>query len=86
MVMDQEHEHLEQLLLIIDPTMTKEMLVMHFNLILSPLIIHSDYRGATLLRLEQKAYSREYLDALVTCCIEQSLLRYQLPLEENHFS
>jgi len=80
-VMDREHEQMETLLLQIDPTLSKEMLVLHFNLLIAPLIAHSDYRGAILFRLNRSAYSREYLHALVIDCIEQTLHRYKLPLE-----
>ncbi|SHJ20445.1 transcriptional regulator, TetR family [Malonomonas rubra DSM 5091] len=80
-IMNREHEQVEQLLLKIDSDLSKEMLVLHFNLLLSPLITHSDYRGAILPRLNQPTYSREYLQALVDQCVEQSLLRYRLPLD-----
>lgn len=80
-VVSREHEQVEGLLLRIDPSLSKELLVMHFNLLFAPLIIHSDYRGMILLRLDKSDYSREYLQALVDSCIEQSLLRYRLPLK-----
>jgi AcrR family transcriptional regulator len=80
-VMDREHEQVDKLLIQIDPTLDAEKRVLHFTLLLSPLIHHSDYRGAILLRLDKSAYSREYLQALVQCCIEQALMRYGLPLK-----
>lgn len=78
-IMDREHDQVEELLLKIDPNLTKEMLVLHFSLITSPLISHIDYQSAILRRLDAAAYSRGYLQALVDCCIEQSLQRYKLP-------
>lgn len=80
-VMDREHDQIENLLLQIDPSLSQEMLVLHFNLLIAPLIIHSDYRGVLLLRLNKSSYNREYLQALVDSCVDQSLLRYRLPLK-----
>jgi len=80
-IMDPEREQINKLLLQIDPTLSKEQLVLHFNLLLAPLIFHSDYRGAILLQLDKSTYGREYLHALVDSCIEQTLLRYQRPLK-----
>lgn len=83
-IMDREHEQIDRLLLRIDPTLSEEMLVLHFNLLFSPLIVHSDYRDGLLVRLQQPAYSRDYLQALVDHCVEQALLRYRLPLASAH--
>lgn len=80
-VMDCEHEQVDRLLLQIAPSLSKEMLVLHFNLLFASLITHSEYRDAILFRLDRPAYSCTYLQALIDNCIQQSLHRYGLPPE-----
>jgi AcrR family transcriptional regulator len=79
-IMDREYEQFDKLLSQIKPGLNKEMQFQHFNLLFAPQIIHSDYSDVFLQQLEQEEYSREYLQTLIDQCIEQSLLRYQLPL------
>lgn len=80
-VMDLELEQIGHLLFVIDPTLSKEMLVQHFLLLFTPLFFHADYRVSILQRLGASEYSQEYLDTLLGNCIRQALLRYSLPLE-----
>jgi AcrR family transcriptional regulator len=80
-IMDHEHEQVGRVLLKVEPSLTNETLELHFNLLFASLIIHSDYRDVILSRLGQSTYSREYMQDLVNECIDQTLLRYGLPLE-----
>lgn len=71
------------LMKMIDPSFDDDTAMLHYVMMISPLLFHNDYRDAVLLRLNIENYDEGYVGKLEELCIRQSLLLLNLPLDER---
>lgn len=81
-----EQEQVKKVLRSIAPDLSDEQVLIHFYVLVAPLLLHADYQQPLLLRLKKPAYDSAYLKNLVDICIRQALLYFNLIEPVNPFS